>query len=184
LDTPPRDLADAVAKRSAVAMMLTPDRRVWFMRRSQRPGDPWSGHVSFPGGREEQEDDSLLVTAMRETAEEVGVPLGDAQLLGRLHDLRTRPVATLMIRPFVFALESEPDFRLNHEVVSIHTHDLDALLEGVGRTTMRWPRRVGMKMPCVDFDGVRLWGLTLSMVDDLLHRIDGRGEGLSRPMQG
>ncbi len=37
-----------------------------------------------------------------------------------------------------------------------------------------------MSLPRVDFDGVRLWGLTLHMIDDLLHRLDGRGRGLAR----
>lgn len=191
-DDPWHDVRAAVArppvqltqdlKRSAVAALVTEDRQLWFMRRSQRKGDPWSGHLSFPGGREEDHDSSLLATAMRETMEEVGVDLTEAELLGPLDDLRTRPVRSMMIRPFVFALRQPPTFTLNYEVASMHSISLDDLLRGEGRTTMRWPTSsVGVRLPCVDFDGVRLWGLTLAVVDDLLDRIDGRGRGLTRP---
>ena len=168
-------------KRAAVAAILSPSGRLWFMRRSARKGDPWSGHISFPGGREEPSDHDLLASAIRETHEEVGLVLTRDACLGRLDDLVSRPVRSLMVRPFVFEIDHEPVFTLNHEVVSMHSYRLDALLAGEGRATMRWPTsRVGMRLPCVDFDGVRLWGMTLQMVDDLLHRLDGRGKGLAR----
>ncbi|MCB9679871.1 MAG: CoA pyrophosphatase [Alphaproteobacteria bacterium] len=167
--------------RSAVAALLTPGRRVWFIRRADRAGDPWSGHVGFPGGRAQASDADLLATAVRETSEEVGVDLSRAELLGQLDDIRTRPVRSMMVRPYVFRLDDVPVWRPNHEVAALHAISLDDLLGSRGRGTMRWPARVGMTLPRVDFDGVRLWGLTLMMVDDLLDRIDGRGLGLDRP---
>jgi 8-oxo-dGTP pyrophosphatase MutT (NUDIX family) len=173
---------DPTLARSAVSMLLTPGRRVWFIRRAERLGDPWSGHLGFPGGREQPGDHDLLTCAVRETWEELGVDLRAAELLGRLDDLRVRPVRTLMVRPFVWWLDHEPTFRPNHEVQSVHALGLDRLLAGVGRSTMRWPPVVGLTLPSLEFDGLRLWGLTLAMVDDLLHRLDGRGVGLARPV--
>ncbi len=171
-------------KRSAVAAMITPGRQLWFMRRAESRTDPWSGHLSFPGGREEPEDESLLHTAIREVREEVGVDLSTAELLGQLDELRTRPIRTLLIRAFVFRLDHVPDFQLNYEVRTMHHLSLDALLASEGRGTMRWPTRgLGITLPAVDFDGVRLWGLTLQLVDDLLHRLDGRGQGLERSIR-
>ena len=35
-------------------------------------------------------------------------------------------------------------------------------------------------LPRVDFQGQRLWGLSLRVVDDLLDRLDSRGAGLHR----
>ncbi|MDE1836373.1 MAG: CoA pyrophosphatase [Euryarchaeota archaeon] len=46
-----------------------------LIRRSDREGDPWSGHVAFPGGRREDSDGALAATAVRETKEEVGISL-------------------------------------------------------------------------------------------------------------
>jgi hypothetical protein len=62
----------------------------------------------------------------------------------------------------------------NREVQSVHRLALDALMRGEGRGTMPWTWN-GQKiwLPRVDFDGVRLWGMTLRAVDDLLDRLDG-----------
>ena len=88
----------------------------------------------------------------------------------------------MLIHPYVFWVPELPDLDLNHEAQSIHTLSIDALLAGRGRGEMELVHRgVPLTLPRVDFDGVRLWGLTLRMVDDLLHRLDGNGTGLSRP---
>lgn len=47
------------------------------------------GEVSFPGGRHEDADADLLVTALRETEEEIAVRRDDIQVLGPLDDVRT-----------------------------------------------------------------------------------------------
>ena len=184
LARPPQDLHDTVPHHSAVAAVFTPGRRLWLIRRAERRGDPWSGHLGFPGGRAEPEDGSLLETALRETREELGVTLPDASLLGRLDDVRTRPVRSLIVRPWVFAVDRVPDWRPNVEVAEVLPLSLDALLAGEGRGSMRWPGPVGVSLPAVDVAGKRLWGLTLAMVDDLLDRLDGRGTGLVRPRAG
>lgn len=176
----PKTLDEPDLQRAAVAAILTPGRHLWFIRRADRLGDPWSGHLAFPGGREQASDRSALAAAIRETEEEVGVDLRDAELLGQLDDLRSRPMTRLVIRPFVFALPEVPSWRPNEEVAQVLSFPLDALLQGQGRGDMRYPPVVGMRLPRVDFAGHRLWGLTLHMVDDLLHRLDGRGLGLDR----
>lgn len=181
LERPPLDLAgEAGLARSAVAALLSPGRRLWLIKRAEREGDPWSGHLGFPGGREHPADPDLLAVAMRETLEELGVDLRGAELLGRLDDLRTRPIRTMMVRAHVFRLDEEPTFDPNHEVAGVLPVSFDALLAGVGRGRMRWPGPLGVPLPCVELDGGRLWGLTLQMIDDLLDRIDGRGTGLAR----
>jgi 8-oxo-dGTP pyrophosphatase MutT (NUDIX family) len=182
---PARVEADGV-RRAAVVMLLTPGRRVWFVQRAERAGDPWSGHVAFPGGHEEPGDRDLRHTALRETWEEVGVDLDEAHgatWLGELDEVRTRPVRTRVIRPFVVALPEQPRFGSSDEVTGVLSVTLDDLRRGVGRGTMRWPTDlVGVSLPCVDLGGPRLWGLTLQIVDDLLHRLDGAGVGLARPI--
>ena len=61
---------------AAVAIVLAPDPdAVLLIRRAERAGDPWSGHMALPGGRYEPKDPDLLGTALRETVEEVGVAL-------------------------------------------------------------------------------------------------------------
>lgn len=59
-----------------------------FIKRAVRETDQWSSHVAFPGGRHDEEDESGLYTAMRETWEEVGMDLAEKDFLqvGHLED--------------------------------------------------------------------------------------------------
>ena len=40
-----------------------------FIERALREGDPWSGHMAFPGGRRDRADPDLAATAAREARE-------------------------------------------------------------------------------------------------------------------
>ncbi|KAK4050304.1 hypothetical protein OIV83_003625 [Microbotryomycetes sp. JL201] len=61
---------------------------ILFIKRATRSTDKWSGHVAFPGGRQEPEDEDSRYTAMRETWEEVGLDLAESNFLsiGALDD--------------------------------------------------------------------------------------------------
>ncbi|MCP3985354.1 MAG: CoA pyrophosphatase [bacterium] len=110
------------ARRAAVAVVLREhDGRpeVLFIERATRPGDPWSGHMAFPGGRVEDVDASTRIAAERETLEEVGVSLEGAELIGRLDDLQGRHAgrtSSLVISGFVFHHPSPDDLVPNYEV--------------------------------------------------------------------
>jgi 8-oxo-dGTP pyrophosphatase MutT (NUDIX family) len=60
------------------------------------------GQISFPGGVEEEDDDSPWATAMRETEEELGIAPGNVRLLGALTPLVT--VTDFFVEPFVGAI--------------------------------------------------------------------------------
>jgi 8-oxo-dGTP pyrophosphatase MutT (NUDIX family) len=75
---------------AAVSLLLRPSAKgVEFLaiKRAEQERDPWSGHMALPGGRRDATDESLWMTAVRETREEVHVDLQQVgQLLGRLDD--------------------------------------------------------------------------------------------------
>lgn len=52
-----------------------------FIKRAARKGDRWQGHVALPGGRRDPEDADDQATAVRETAEEVGIDLGEGKAI-------------------------------------------------------------------------------------------------------
>ena len=116
---------------AAVAIILTPQPdSILFIRRADRSGDPWSGHMALPGGRRDPSDLDLAGTAMRETAEEVGVELRREDLAGSLSDVipRTPVLPPVAVRPFVFLLPERPAMRLNAEVAQASWVPVDYLL--------------------------------------------------------
>jgi 8-oxo-dGTP pyrophosphatase MutT (NUDIX family) len=75
-----------------------------------------SGQVSFPGGKQEQSDVSLIHTALREAQEEIGIIPSSVELLGTLTPLFI-PVSNLIVLPVVGCIASPKKFHLNlHEV--------------------------------------------------------------------
>lgn len=162
------------ADRAAVAAILDPDGDLLLIRRSERAGDPWSGHLAFPGGRMQAEDGGPLQAAIRETWEEVGVDLREeGRLIGFLDELpavRSGGVdRRLVVSPFVFACSRRPTLRPNHEVAGHYWWNIERLLAGEGRGEKEWNwQGQPIHLPAVRLEGAELWGMTLRMVDELL----------------
>lgn len=185
LDAPSGLIPRTDGRIAAVSAIIDDDHHLLFVVRATRPGDPWSGQVAFPGGHVEPQDADLIDTAIRETFEEVGLPMQRHQCLGQLSDKNTRGMRLpkRLIRPFVFRVPEFTTLALQaSEVAEIRRVPLSYLLTGTDRSTFEFSREtMEYTLPCVELAGARLWGLTLSMVDDLLDRIDGKGTGLDRP---
>lgn len=152
---------------------------VLLIRRSHREGDPWSGQMAFPGGRRDPEDASLLDTAQRETAEEIGLHLPEtAELLGPLAPIeavaRGKRVG-MTIQPFVFALTHlPPPFEPNHEVAEVIWAPIAPMLRGEVDATHTYVHE-GKPYPFPAFDvrGRIVWGLTHRMLKQFFERLAG-----------
>jgi len=186
---PPARLTEPLPRQSAVALVLRegpPGLEALFILRAERPGDPWSGQVAFPGGRAEP-GESLLETAVRETAEEVGLDLGrGAEMLGGLDELqamgRGRALG-LSIQPWVFALQREPEaFRLSDEVASVHWLRLSDLVDPSRRAPFPYEHEgVTLLLPSLRVEGLVIWGLTYVMLGAFVDRIGAAAPGPERP---
>lgn len=87
------------------------DYHLVFTRRTETVSHH-KGQVSFPGGRLHPEDRSLLDAALREAWEEIGLPTGDAEVLGELDDIVTH-TTNFLISPFVATIPYPHQFRAN-----------------------------------------------------------------------
>ena len=90
-----------------MSIVLAPEPdSILLIRRAERTGDPWGGHMALPeaGGGGRRSD--LLATVIRETDEEVGIPLAREHLAGTLDDVvpRTPVLPPMVVRPFAFSL--------------------------------------------------------------------------------
>lgn len=70
------------------------------------------GQISFPGGRRDREDESLLITALRETEEEVGIAANDVRVLGQTDVFLTN--THYLVTPFVGFFEYPYEYKINH----------------------------------------------------------------------
>jgi 8-oxo-dGTP pyrophosphatase MutT (NUDIX family) len=160
---------------AAVAVLIAPDPdSLLLIRRAERRGDPWSGHMALPGGRQSDADSDLVATAIRETAEEVGYPPYREQLAGSLDDVvpRTPVLPPIAVRPFVFTLPSRPALFPNAEIAATRWVLLDHLLDAATHDTVeldiRGERR---QFAAYRVDEGVVWGLTERIVSDLLRLI-------------
>lgn len=157
---------------AAVAVVLAPDPdALLLIRRAERVGDPWSGHMALPGGRMEPEESDLFATAVRETAEEVGLALGPGDLIGTLDDVvpRTPVLPPIAVRPYVFSLERRPALSLNPEVAAAHWVPLDTLLHPQTYDSVRLEIRGEQReFPAYRLAEAVVWGMTERIVSSLL----------------
>jgi 8-oxo-dGTP pyrophosphatase MutT (NUDIX family) len=166
------------ARRAAVALVLTPSTEpsgglsLLLMRRSEREGDPWSGHMAFPGGHAHSDDADLLYTARRETLEEVGLDLLDAELLGRLDDVTPLRASELSVRPYVFFSRSASTPTLSEEVAEVLWVSLDRLASGAWkRTTQVVIRDNHYTVPAFVIDSRVVWGMTYHLLEEFLAQV-------------
>ncbi len=170
----------AAGAHAAVAAVLREGAQgaeVLLIQRAEREGDPWSGHMAFPGGRRDATDADLHATAVRETREEVGLDLAThGRLLGRLADLqaiaRARPTG-MTITPFVFALTGEATLTFDpEEVAAALWVPIAPLARGEGAGTVVYEREAGrLELPCWRIQGHVVWGLTHRMLLSLFEVI-------------
>ncbi len=127
------------------------------------------GDVSFPGGRADKEDASLLHTALRESEEEVGLHPSDVQPIGPLDDLRTH-ATDYVVTPYVGVIPYPYDFQPSAwEVAEIFSVPF-AFLEDLSNLNDETWLHNGETIPIQTYryQGYKIWGATQRMIQNLL----------------
>lgn len=160
--------------RAAVALVLRErdgGPELLFIERARKEGDPWSGHMAFPGGRVDPSDATEQRAAERETLEEVGISLGGAELLGRLDDLQGRHAGKpgeLVISGFVFHHPSPGELAPNVEVEDTFWFPLADLRDSERHIERSFHETGSMKFPGIVVgkpDRHVVWGLTYRFLE-------------------
>jgi 8-oxo-dGTP pyrophosphatase MutT (NUDIX family) len=170
---------------ASVALLVRPAPALFdilLIQRAERAGDPWSGHMAFPGGRREPEDATALATAIRETDEEVRINLAHTgTLIGELDDVAPRGgTRSVVVSPFVFTVPEATAAHTTPEVFATHWIPVGRLLSREARTEYLHYLDTGWhaRFPAFAHEGQVIWGLTHRILQQFLSlAIPVRGRG-------
>lgn len=142
-----------------------------------------AGEVSFPGGRQDDDETDLRLTALREAHEEIGLPPDDVELVGALTPTPTL-ATNYAVYPFVGLIEpralAAPDGGSGRWAIS--AREVDAVLEHrladlrAGHARRRLVRRgVPFRTDVYVVGETFVWGATARILGDLLERLASAG---------
>ena len=130
-----------------------------------------AGEISFPGGRLDEGESSLVSAALREAEEEVGLPRTAVELLGALEPTPT--IATsYAVYPFVGLIEPGREWTISpREVAEVLELSLRELRDGYGRRRLV-RRGIPFRTETYVVDDNLIWGATARILSDLFARIE------------
>lgn len=160
------------SKKAAVTALFYPDEKqvtklILILRKTYK--GVHSAQVGFPGGRREDEDETLMHAALRETWEEVGVPIPHMELLKAMTELYIPP-SNFTVYPFLTITHKTPIFvKQDDEVEGLIEVLLTDILDAHSVTTVRVMTSLEKEMvvPAFILNGHVVWGATAMMLSEL-----------------
>jgi 8-oxo-dGTP pyrophosphatase MutT (NUDIX family) len=165
-------IRDANRELSAVLLPLYRkgnDCYLVFTKRTQQVKDH-KGQISFPGGVYQEEDGTLVNTALRECSEEIGLAPEDVRILGELDDIITL-TSNYIVSPFVANIPYPHEFWISQqEIEEIIEIPVSALLD---KGSLREEVEVVDDKPEVmhyyHYQGRVIWGATARILHQFLN---------------
>jgi 8-oxo-dGTP pyrophosphatase MutT (NUDIX family) len=130
-----------------------------------------AGQVSFPGGRMEEADADIVVTALRETREEIGIAEEQVAIIGYLESMPT--VTGYAVTPIVGLVDGLVDLEIDRtEVEYAFEVPLSFFLDPANhRLVAREWQGLSFSMVEFHFEGQRIWGATAQMLNRFINII-------------
>jgi len=127
--------------------------------------------VSFPGGKAEPEDDSLIATALREAQEEIGLDSNSVAIIGQLPTYEI--ISGYQVTPIVAIIDQQPNFlQDDNEVAEIFQVPLQYFLQGENHRCISSLRRGRHhNIHFFPYKHYNIWGATAAMLKDLIEHI-------------
>ncbi|WP_298496974.1 CoA pyrophosphatase [uncultured Algibacter sp.] len=167
------------AKHAGVLALFYPDKKeetkIILILRNTYKG-VHSAQVAFPGGKFEDQDETLQDTALRETFEEVGVPVNTIQIVKKISQVYIPP-SNFYVQPFIGVTQNTPQFvKQDEEVEALIEVDLEHFLDNQSLITksVKTSYSVEVEVPAFKLNNYVVWGATammLSEIKDLLKQL-------------
>ena len=172
---PRKTLGDSTLAPAGVLLLLYPKDGEYTILLNKRSDnvDDHKGEISFPGGRKDDADRTLLDTALRETHEEMGVRPEDVDVLGELDEVAT--TSSFVIGTFVGTIPEGYRFKPNHdEVVEVLEVPARLLAQGAyHRDEIRIVDGKPVGRPSYAYQGHLVYGATARVLSRFLELVSG-----------
>lgn len=165
VESPVAESTRSTATPSSVLIAITDEVKPQVLLTKRHPGIRFGGHLCFPGGRAEA-GETVIATALREAEEEIGLPIGQVDVLGSFGcyfsqaGYRIDPVIGIVPPDLTYIPEAS-------EVASIHWVSLADLLNPASyKLTRMNESRAYFGFDYVDFnnDEIHVGGPTVSLM--------------------
>ncbi len=166
-----RQITDAKLVPSAVLVPIYRREGQYYILFTQRTNNvkEHKGQISFPGGAHQEGDKTLLDTALRESAEEIGLAPGRVEILGELDDTITT-TSNYIVTPFVGLIPWPYEFRVDGwETEAIIEVPISALMDKDSlREETEVTRGQAVTSYFYHYHGKVIWGATARILHQFL----------------
>jgi 8-oxo-dGTP pyrophosphatase MutT (NUDIX family) len=164
--------AMASSKNAGVLALFYPDEAyvthlILILRKTYK--GVHSAQVGFPGGKFEKQDLDLKYTALRETHEEIGVPIEMVNVIKPMTNLYIPP-SNFTVHPFLGVTHQTPKFiKQEEEVEDLIEVALSNFIDDRNMLTTSVPTsyKVNVEVPAFQLNGHIVWGATAMMLSEL-----------------
>jgi 8-oxo-dGTP pyrophosphatase MutT (NUDIX family) len=158
---------EGLRRAGVLVPLFVRDAKLWtLLTRRTDSVEHHRGQISFPGGSEEETDESLYATALRETEEELAIAPADVISLGSLSPIVT--VTDFYVEPYVAAVPQPYVWQpAEAEIAEVIEAPLAALMDPAILEHRPMPGREGTIL-FYHFGSHVIWGATAKILSELL----------------